>query len=113
MCVQRITIWAVCGHRCLLDFISCEMGNQPLPPERCRTGSVTAQIDIRRGLRCPDCLRALAERQVLRRQSALALFNRQAVDTSHNRGASLISEGLRRLAVVSLPGTYRRCNRVY
>lgn len=103
MCIQYIILWILCGHHCLFDFISCEMGNQPLPPGRCRTGGVTAQIDFRPGARCPDCLRALAERQPLRRQSAPALFNRQAVDASRNRGASLITEGLQRLATVSLP----------
>ena len=106
MCIQHIIIWTLCGHRFLFDFISCEMGNQPLPPERCRNGGrVDDQIDIRRGFRCPGCLRALAEHQLFRCQGAPGLFNRQAVDASRNRGASLISEGLRRLAVVSLPGT--------
>ena len=113
ICIQHIIMWTLAGHRYLFDFISCEMGNQPLPPECCRTGGDTAQINIRRGLRCPDCLRALSYCQVLRRQSAPALFNRQAVDSSRNRGASLISEGLRRLAVVSLPAIYRRWYRVY
>lgn len=101
MCIQYIIVWTLCGHCRIFDYITCEMGNQPLPPARCRnSGRVDDQIDFRRGLRCPDCVRIRAE--IGHRQSALCVFNRQPIDASRNRGASLITEGLQGLAVVRL-----------